>query len=71
MCVPLFQLADHFKNIPCGLFIYVSHFIYNRSSVNVVHTVNVDSKSFIFTLLWGMMKRLFRNLYQIIIVLWL
>lgn len=43
----------------------------NRSSVNVVHTVNVDSKSFIITLLWEMMNRLFRNLCQIIIVFWL
>lgn len=53
MCVSLFHLAKHFGNIPCGLFIYVSHCcVYNRSSVNVVHTVNVGSKSFIITVLF-------------------
>lgn len=53
MCLSLFQLANRLKNIPCGLFIYVSHCcVYNGSSVIVVPTVNVDSESFIFTLLF-------------------
>lgn len=53
MCVSLLQLTNHFENIPCCLFIYVFHCcMYNRSLVNVVHAVNVGSKSFIITLLF-------------------
>lgn len=66
MFLPFSQLVHHLKKIPCCLFIYISQCcVYNRPSVNVVDTVDVNSKNLITTCLWGMMNGIFRNFCQV------
>lgn len=66
MFLSLSQLAHLLKKIPCHLLVCISHCcVYNGSSVNVIDTVNVNSKNFVITLLWGMVNVHFRNLCQI------